>query len=304
MRVLVTGGAGFIGSHTVEALLATGATVRVLDNFSSGRRENLSMHARLEVVDGDIRDSACVAACMADVTHVLHLAGQVSVAASIADPLISQSHNITGFVNVLDAARRAGASRFVYASSAAVYGAPEHLPLAENSPTQPISPYGLEKLVNDQYANLFCRLYGYSTLGMRYFNVYGPRQDPHSFYSGVITIFCERMRKGEPLDIYGDGQQTRDFIFVGDVARANLVALAGSATGVCNIATGETHSILDIKDILSEVAGKHPEVNFMTQRTGDIPDSSADITRLRTTLGIDAFTPLTAGINRLWSTLA
>ncbi len=184
MHVLITGGAGFIGSHTVGALLEGGATVRVLDNLSAGKRQNLPAHKKLELQVGDIRNIRDVATAMQGVTHVLHLAAQVSVQASVEDPPTSCTQNISGFVNVLNAARVHKVKRFAYASSAAVYGIPAHLPLSEESPVQPISPYGLEKSVNDQYATLFHSLYGFSSLGLRYFNVFGPRQDPKSPYAG------------------------------------------------------------------------------------------------------------------------
>ncbi len=235
MHVLVTGGAGFIGSHSVEALLDAGAEVTVLDNFSAGRRANLPEHGKLRIVEGDIRDAPSVQRAMTGVDHILHLAAQVSVRASVEAPALSASHNVAGFLNIADAARRPGVLRLVYASSAAVYGAPRVLPLDEGSACEPLSPYGLEKLVNDQYAALFGRLYGTSMLGLRYFNVYGPRQDPASPYAGVISRFASRLASNEPLSVFGDGQQTRDFIFVKDVARANVAALRSKCNGVLNV---------------------------------------------------------------------
>ena len=190
MRVLVTGGASFIGSHSVETVLESGADVVVFDDFSSGRRDNLCAHARLEIVEGDVRDRSAVSSAMLGCTHVLNLAAQVSVSASIEDPGASAERNIVGFANVLDCARRHGVQRVVFASSAAVYGEPRALPLSEQSPTAPMSPYGLEKLVNEQQAALFEKLFGVSTLALRYFNVYGPGQDPRSQYAGVISRFA------------------------------------------------------------------------------------------------------------------
>src|SRR5687768_17113812 len=235
MRVLVTGGAGFIGSHSVEALLAADAEVVAFDNFSAGKRENLPAHARLRVVEGDVRSREELCAAMAGCTHVLNLAAQVFVPASIKAPGNSAHHNIVGFANVLDCARDHGIRRVVYASSAAVYGAPRALPLTEDSPTAPMSPYGLEKLVNEQHAALFEHLAAISPLGLRYFNVYGPRQDPTSQYAGVISRFSERLLAGTPLTVFGDGLQTRDFVYVGDVACANVAALKSDATGICNV---------------------------------------------------------------------
>jgi UDP-glucose 4-epimerase len=301
MKVLVTGGAGFIGSHTTDQLLAAGARVRVLDNFSSGRRDNLPSHPSLEVITGDIRDAGVVAEALAGISHVLHLAAQVSVQASVESPAESASVNITGFLNVLDGVRRTGIRRFVYASSAAVYGIPARLPLDETALSLPISPYGLEKSINDQYAALFLELYGVPTLGLRYFNVFGPRQDPASPYSGVISIFTRRLRQSLPLTVFGDGQQTRDFVYVGDVARANVLALAAAATGVCNVATGHTITLLHLIETLASVAGGRPVVQFGPVRSGDIRHSAADNRRLRTELKLESFTPVREGLQQLWA---
>ena len=305
MFTLVTGGAGFIGSHSVEHLLAAGGRVRVLDNLSSGKRANLAVHPQLEFIEGDIRDAAVVGAALAGgVTHVLHLAAQVSVATSVEQPIESASHNLTGFLNVLDGARRTGVTKLVYASSAAVYGTPAHLPLTEASPVAPLSPYGLEKSINDQYARLYESLYGFATMGMRFFNVYGPRQDPRSPYSGVISIFSDRIRRGEPLTVNGDGGQTRDFVYVGDVARANLAALGSARTGVCNVATGKTVTLLELIAALGTAAGKQPEVRFGPERSGDIRDSAADPKRMRDELGIANTTALADGLGKLLESLA
>ena len=202
MKVLVTGGAGFIGSHTVEALLEAGANVRVLDNFSTGKQENLPDHPNLETRSGDIQDRQIVDQSMEGVTHVLHLAAQVSVQASLEAPSVSCGINILGFVQVLASAHARQVQRFVYASSAAVYGSPAGLPVSEQDPVQPLSPYGLEKSVNDQYAGLYRSLFGFPALGLRYFNVFGPRQDPHSPYAGVISKFIYSVQKGAPMLIF------------------------------------------------------------------------------------------------------
>lgn len=301
MHVLVTGGAGFIGSHSVDLLLASGARVRVLDNFSSGRLENLADHVQMEIITGDIRDKDTVDAALAGITHVLHLAAQVSVVTSVEQPLTSAAINLTGFLNVLEGARQKGVQRMAYASSAAVYGVPAKLPVDEEMPVAPISPYGLEKCINDQYAALYQELYDFSAMGLRYFNVYGPRQDPCSPYSGVISIFERRLREGKPLTIYGDGQQTRDFIYVGDVARANIAALRGVANGVCNVATGRTVTLLDMLNTLATVAGVTPVVSHGEARTGDIRHSSAVNAKLRTVLKVDGFTSLREGMQQLWA---
>ncbi len=299
MQVLVTGGAGFIGSHTVDALLAAGEHVSVLDDFSSGKRANLSTHANLRIIEGDVRDAAIVKRALEGVTHVLHLAAQVFVPSSIERPVHSASINVTGFLNVLDAARLGGVQRFVYASSAAVYGIPEQLPLDETSRVRPLSPYGLEKSINDSYAALFLELYGTSTLGLRYFNVYGPRQDPRSAYSGVISKFADCASANEPVTIFGDGRQTRDFIFVGDVARANIAALRCAANGVINIATGTSVTLLDLVGAFDQALGRSLEVHFAPERSGEVRDSSVLPKRAQAELGLTRCKRLNEGIARL-----
>lgn len=299
MHVLVTGGAGFIGSHTVEALVAEGATVRVLDDFSTGKRSNVPHHPRLDIHTGDVRDASTVESAMKDVTHVLHLAAQVSVQASIDGPVASCSRNILGFVTVLNAAHTHGVRRFVYASSAAVYGVPHRLPLDETSPLRPMSPYGLEKRVNEHYAELFQQLFGLPTLGLRYFNVYGPRQDPCSPYAGVISKFVHCARSHRPLTIYGDGRQTRDFIYVQDVAAANVRALKSTMTGVCNVATGTSCSLLDLVEAIGRHLGRPLRIRYAPALPGDIPHSGAQNTMLRRDLGIDRFTHVHEGLKTL-----
>lgn len=299
MHVLVTGGAGFIGSHSVEAILAAGAHVSVLDNFSTGKISNLPQHSNLKVISGDIRDMAAVDEALLGISHVLHLAAQVSVPASVADPLGSSRNNIQGFLNVLDGARRAKVSRFVYASSAAVYGAPQLLPLDESSPVAPLSPYGLEKSINDQYASLYRELYELSSLGMRYFNVYGPRQDPASPYAGVISRFASAMLKGEPVRVFGDGGQTRDFIFVKDVARLNLQALKSTASGVCNIATGHSVTLLELIETLAKCAECSAQIRHEPPAVGDIRHSSANPRKMLEQLEPKSLTPLFDGLKQL-----
>ncbi|RMH09199.1 MAG: NAD-dependent epimerase/dehydratase family protein [Nitrospirae bacterium] len=299
MHVLVTGGAGFIGSHTVETLLEAGLFVRVLDNFSSGKQHYLPAHSNLEILVGDIREARDVARAMDGITHVLHLAAQVSVQASVEDPSTSCAQNILGFVTVLHAAVTHQVRRFVYASSAAVYGTPERVPIAEEDPIQPISPYGLEKYVNEQYAALFRTIYGLSSLGLRYFNVYGPRQDARSPYAGVISKFLDCLRQGEPLTVFGDGAQTRDFIFVKDIARANYAALTSEQVGVCNVATGQSWTLLQLIETLCTCAGEEVTVRYEPARTGDIRHSEAKVERLRSWLAVSRTTSLAEGIHEL-----
>ncbi len=299
MQVLVTGGAGFIGSNTVDLLLSAGHRVRVLDNFYSGKRDNLQPHALLEVRDGDIRDAATVADAMADVTHVLHLAAQVFVPTSIEQPVLSGSVNIAGFVNVLDSARRLGNKRIVYASSAAVYGLATDLPVTEQTAPMALSPYALEKLVDDQYAALFGQLYGVSACGLRYFNVYGPRQDPRSPYSGVISKFCSVAATGGPLTVFGDGLQTRDFVSVRDVARANLAALQSNVTGVVNVASGRSITLLELIGVLGEVIGQPLQVLHAPERSGEVRLSEVAPRRLQQELHVRDPLPLRDGLAAL-----
>jgi UDP-glucose 4-epimerase len=300
MRVLVTGGAGFIGTHTVRLLLDTRHQVTVLDNLSNGRRQNLPAHPFLRLVIGDITDSEAVADALSDTDCVLHLAAQVSVASSVEDPIGSCRDNMLGFVTVLEQTRRAGITRFVYASSAAVYGSPQELPLQETSSTAPLSPYGLEKLVNEQYAALYRELHGLSALGMRYFNVYGPGQDAASPYSGVISRFVERLSSGRPLCIHGDGLQTRDFVYVQDVAAANIAALSGAAEGVVNVGTGSSRTLLELIETLGQVAGITPIVTHDAARKGDIPHSSMSTARVKQLFGNITTTSLEQGLQALW----
>ena len=299
MHVLVTGGAGFIGSHSVEDLLEYGATVRVLDNFSTGKRQNLPTHPKLEVCEGDIRELKVLNVAAAGMTHILHLAAQVSVQDSIVHPTKSCSINIQGFVNVLEAARNQNIQRVVYASSAAVYGHPKHVPISEEDPVQPISPYGLEKSMNDQYAKLFHSMFNVSSLGLRYFNVYGPRQDPHSPYAGVISKFMHCIQENKPLMVFGDGKQTRDFVFVKDVAKANVQALRSDATGVCHVATGTSWSLLDMIQVLSSSVGRELQVIHQDSQSGDIPHSQAQVEKLKEELGVQCSTKFEEGLNIL-----
>jgi UDP-glucose 4-epimerase len=306
-QVLITGGAGFIGSHTADALLGQGFDVRVLDNLSNGKRANLNAGAladgRLSFIEGDVRDASVVDAAVTGVDAVLHLAAQVSVPLSVADPVGSSTHNIAGFLNVLDAVRRHKIPRLVYASSAAVYGMPEALPLTEANTARPLSPYGLEKFINDQYAALYLELYGVSSVGMRYFNVYGPRQDPKSPYAGVISKFADGLEGAKALRVFGDGSQTRDFIYVGDVARANALALQADVTGVLNVGTGTSVTLLALIDAMKEAFGKPAEVRHEPPASGDIAHSATNPARLQQTLGWQSATPFVQGLRALAESL-
>ena len=296
--ILVIGGAGFIGSHSVDHMLAEGYAVRVLDDFSTGRRENLPKgHPQLEIIAGSVEDATILQVAFTEVSAVLYLAAQVSVQRSLEDPVQSAEQNIVGFVRVLEQARRYSV-RVVYASSAAVYGDPEVLPLQETAPLRPISPYGLEKYSNELYAELFGRLYGLSQLGLRYFNVYGPRQDPRSPYSGVISRFIDQLQNGRPLTVRGDGLQERDFIHVADVARVNLAALRSAVNGVVNVASGTATTIGELAELLIELNLGKGEMQRVLRQSGDIRHSQADVSRMQQVLG-RANIPLNRGLRTL-----
>lgn len=301
MHVLVTGGAGFIGSHTVDLLLREGAQVTVLDNLSTGNIKNLfpewSNRVGLDLYHGDIRGYHDVAAAMKRATHVLHLAAQVSVSASIDDPVRSAEHNVTGFLNVLNAVKNRGL-RLVYASSAAIYRSDDRQ-LDENAPADPISPYGLEKLINERYAHLFLKLYGINSLGLRYFNVYGPRQDPTSPYAGVISKFMSAARAGRAIDVHGDGSQSRDFVYVEDVARINLLALKNPHTGIRNVGTGLSTSILTLVRTIEDLVGLQLTVHHKPAVVGDIRHSISDVTALVASLGERPCTTLKNGLSQM-----
>lgn len=298
-HVLVTGGAGFIGSHSVDLLLQQGFQVRVLDNLSSGQMTNLPQHPRLEFVLGDIRDTQAVQAAMQGVTHCLHLAAQVSVTSSVEDPINSAMHNIVGALNVMHAAAQARVSKLVYASSAAVYGVPAQLPLYEEAPIQPLSPYGLEKWVDERYAALLGSLHDLPSLGLRYFNVYGPRQDPSSPYSGVIARFLDRLLNHQAPTVFGDGLQSRDFIYVGDVARANVAALVSPQRGICNVATGQQIDLLGLITLLSELTGCYLSPQYLPAKTEDIRHSCGNNQRLSDWLTIEPMWSLPEGLSEL-----
>ncbi|MBU2788199.1 NAD-dependent epimerase/dehydratase family protein [Acidithiobacillus sp. VAN18-1] len=297
-RILVTGGAGFIGSHTVDLLLAEGHQVRVLDNFSTGKRSNLPVaHPHLEVIAGELASAQLLREACQSVDAVLHLAAQVSVQKSIEDPVASCAQNIQNFVALLEMARQQE-MRVVYASSAAVYGDPQTLPLCEGDAVDPISPYGLEKYSNELYAQLYEKMYGLSHLGLRYFNVYGPRQDPSSPYSGVISRFIDQARSGKPLTIRGDGLQERDFIHVHDVARANVAALRGDMRGVLNIASGTATTIHQLAESICSLIGDG-DLAWMSSVPGDIRHSRADVSNMNSCLGVPVQISLNEGLRSL-----
>ncbi len=296
---LVTGGAGFIGSHIVGALLARGERVRVLDNFSTGKRENLAGFAgEVEILEGDLRDPAAVARAVEGVAVIYHQAAFVSVPQSMEDPHTCFEINVQGTVALLEAARRAGVSRVVLASSAAVYGEAQQFPLSEDLPTMSLSPYAASKRVDEIYADLYTRTSEMGVTALRYFNVYGPRQSPESDYAAAIPIFIRRMLEGRTPVIYGDGLQSRDFIYVGDVARANLMAAASPAAagGVFNICSGRETTILDLVSTLQTILPEAPAPRFDAPRPGDIYRSIGSPRRAAETFSFQPQIDLESGL--------
>ena len=290
--VLVTGGAGFVGSHLVDALVVDNE-VRVLDDLSTGRRENV--HDAATLLEGDVRDPDTLAAAMEGVDLVFHEAGLVSVPKSVERPTQSHDRNATATVQLLEAARRVDA-RVVLASSVAIYGQPESVPIAEDHPTEPTSPYGLDKLALDHYARLYNDLYGLETVALRYFNIYGPRQS-NGPYSGVISAFVEQARSGQPLTVDGDGEQTRDFVHVSDVVDANLAAARTDDVGTAvNVGTGESVTIRELAETVREVSGADVDIVHTDPRPGDIQRSRADASRAREVLGFEPTTSLRDGL--------
>jgi nucleoside-diphosphate-sugar epimerase len=287
-RVLVTGGAGFIGSHIVRALLERGDTVRVLDNFATGRRDNLTEVAdAIELIDGDLRDiEACRSACR-NVETVLHLAALGSVPRSIADPLTTDAVNVQGTLHLLLAARDCDVKRVVFSSSSSVYGDTPVLPKHEKMCLNPRSPYAVSKLTGEEYCRVFQATYGIETVSLRYFNVFGPRQDPNSQYAAVIPRFISALMTGGTPIIYGDGLQSRDFTFVSNVVDANLLAaVAPGASGhVCNIACGEQITLLDLLEQIGRLMNRDVVVDHRPARAGDVKHSRADITAASDLLG-------------------
>lgn len=294
-RFLVTGGAGFIGSHIVEELLKRGTRVRVLDNFETGKRENLrfpnlpndTVDRSLELIEGDIRNlDVCREACDG-MDYVLHQAALTSVPKSVNYPGVTNEVNVNGTLNVLLAAKEKGIKRVVYASSSSIYGKSDRLPLQEDQKPSPISPYAVSKLAGEYYCAVFSKIYGLETISLRYFNVFGPRQDPQSKYAAVIPKFIQAALKGEPLEIHGDGLQTRDFTYVGNVVEANLLAIKIPNTNgeVVNIACGKRYSILDLVNGISEILGKELRTYRIEQRTADVRHSLADTSLATRLLG-------------------
>lgn len=306
MKVLVTGGAGFIGSHMVRALLERGAHVNVLDDFSTGKRENLPAADGLRVIEGDVADPGAVRAALEGRDAFIHLAAVASVERSVQEPLATHRTNLQGSIQLFEAAARLGVRRGLYASSAAVYGDSTNLPLATTEAPRPLSPYAADKLAGEHYLAFYHRGGRLNATAFRFFNVFGPRQDPASPYSGVISIFLDRARRGAPITVYGDGEQTRDFVYVGDVVAALLAALDRQSDGasapselpVYNVGRSERVSLLQLLATIERLPGVRAplSVSHGPAREGDIRHSLADSTPLRTVLGWRPRTSLAEGL--------
>jgi nucleoside-diphosphate-sugar epimerase len=301
MRYVVTGGAGFIGSNTVEELVRRGHSVVVLDDFSAGKEENLAeIRNKITLIKGTITDIEVVRKAMHEAEYVLHFAARTSVPRSVKDPIETNRINIDGTLNVLVAARDAKVKRLVFAASSSAYGETPTLPKAESMQPQPISPYGVTKLVGELYAQTFGRCYGIENVSLRYFNIFGPRQDPSSPYSGVLAKFCTAYLEDTQPVIFGDGEQTRDFTYVENAVQANLLACeAPNVSGrVFNIGTGVRFSLNQTVELLSKISGKRLEVKYDPPREGDIRDSLADITQAREMLGYNPQVGFEEGLRR------
>ena len=295
---LVTGGAGFIGSHLAEELLRRGERVRIVDSFITGKRENLAHLSKAEFIEGDLAELPVAKTAVAGMDYVLHQAAIPSVPRSVEDPITSNRANIDSTLNVLVAARDAKVRRIVYAGSSSAYGNTPTLPKQEDMPSHPLSPYALQKLVGEQYLQMFTQLYGLETVTTRYFNVFGPRQDPSSPYSGVISVFSTAILENRSPTIYGDGDQTRDFTYIANVVDGVLRACtAPNVSGsVINVATGTRISLNQLFRALRDLLGSSVNVNYGPVRSGDVKDSQADISRAKTLLGYEPLVSFEEGL--------
>ena len=299
-KYLVTGGAGFIGSHVVDALAARGEAVRVIDDLSTGKRENLAEHEKVEFIEDDLAAPGVASRVVDGVSHVVHIAAIPSVPRSVEDPVNTHRVNVDATLLLLMAARDGKVKRLVFASSSSIYGDAPTLPKHEEMPPSPRSPYALQKLVGEEYTRLFYQLYGLDTVALRFFNVFGPRQNPASAYSGVISLFTAALSEGRAPTIYGDGEQTRDFTYVSDVAEGVLAACHAPDLGgqVLNLARGGRTSMNQLYQVLRNLIGTNIEPRYGPPREGDVRDSQADITRARRLLGFDTHVTLEEGLRR------
>ena len=300
-RYLITGGAGFIGSHLVKHVLGAGGNVRVVDNLSTGSAKRLSqIRESVQLVTGDLADNSVAAEVVKDVDYVLHQAAVPSVQRSVLDPVGTHRSNVTATLNLLENSRKVGVRRFVYAASSSAYGDTEVLPKSEEMPANPLSPYALQKWVGERYCKLYHELYGLETVSLRYFNVFGPGQDPYSEYSAVIPKFTTKLLAKEPITVYGDGEQSRDFTYIDNVIQANLLALrAPNAPGeVCNIGCGQRVSLNQLIQILEELLKVRAQVTYAPAKQGDVRHSLADITKATRVLGYVPETEIEEGLRR------
>ncbi len=297
---LVTGGAGFIGSHLTEELVRRGERVRVVDSLITGHRKNLAHIPGVEFVEGDLADIGLARRATEGINYVLHQAAIPSVPRSVEDPIASNRANVDATLNVLVAARDAGVKRIVYAGSSSAYGNTPTLPKREDMPANPLSPYALQKLVGEQYMQMFTALYGLQTVTIRYFNVFGPRQDPSSPYSGVISVFAKALLENKAPTIFGDGEQTRDFTYIANVVDGVLRAVtAPDASGqVINVATESRISLNHLFSTMRDLVGSRVNVSYGPTRSGDVKDSQADITRARTLLGYQPIVSFEEGLRQ------
>lgn len=301
--ILITGGAGFIGSHLADALLAAGHRVRVLDNLSTGKRSNLALdNPRLELLEGDVADAALVRRAVAGCQAVVHLAAVASVQASVDDPVGTHQSNFIGTLNICEAMREAGVRRVLFASSAAVYGNNgEGVAVREDTPKAPLTPYAADKLASEHYLDFYQRQHGLEPVIFRFFNIFGPRQDPSSPYSGVISIFTERALNGVPISVFGDGEQTRDFFYIADLLPLLLQGLtqAQVQNGAVNVGHNQSISLNQLLTAVREVLGSLPPVTHAEARAGDIRHSRADNGLLRQRFQLAPATPLQVGLAQL-----
>jgi nucleoside-diphosphate-sugar epimerase len=300
-RYLVTGGAGFIGSHIVRRLVDEGELVRVVDNLSTGQPIRLrDVRDSIEFVEGDLADERVSDKAVRDVTYVLHQAAVPSVQRSVCDPIGTNRSNVTATLNVLESCRKAGVRRLVFAASSSAYGDTEVLPKVEEMPANPLSPYALQKFVGERYCKLYYDLYGLETVSLRYFNVFGPDQDPHSEYSAVIPKFINKLLARDSLTVYGDGEQSRDFTYVDNVVGANLLALQAIAApgNVCNVGCGEKITLNELIRLLEAILGIKAEVNYTAPKAGDVRHSLADLSLARRILGYHPEIMVNEGLKR------
>jgi nucleoside-diphosphate-sugar epimerase len=303
MRYLVTGGAGFIGSHTVDELVRCGQDVVALDDLSTGKAANLAQSkTKIKFIQSSVANLDAIREACRGVDIVIHLAAQTSVPRSVQDPIETNLVNVNGTLNVLVAARDAGVKRVVFACSCAVYGKTSALPIRESAPLSPISPYGLSKQVGEAYGRIFQQMYGLEFVSLRYFNVFGPRQDPGSPYSGVLSLFNAALLGGAQLTVYGDGEQSRDFVYVENVVQANLLAAETKEAGglAINIGTGSRYSLNQTLALLEKITGRHGKAKYAAPRDGDIRDSQADIVLARKALGYQPPVAFEEGLKRTW----